>query len=105
MAKLRQAGVTRGSLVGLAVAPGTALGLAAGAGAWAVLAGTGPDPARELIAPVGRVARELRPRWVLWSSETAATLVAGQVRLATCWDIAAVHRLLAGGWRADPGRA
>jgi DNA polymerase-1 len=105
MAKLRQAGVTRGSLVGLAVAPGTALGLAAGAGAWAVLPGTGADPARELIAQVGRIDRELRPRWVVWSGETAATLVTGQVRLATCWDIAAVHRLLAGGWRADPGRA
>ena len=26
------------------------------------------------------------------------------VRIATCWDIAAVHRLLFGGWRADPAR-
>ncbi len=25
------------------------------------------------------------------------------VRLATCWDVAAVHRLLFGGWRADAG--
>ena len=36
MAMLRQAGVSRGDLVGLAVAPGTALGLATEAGAWAV---------------------------------------------------------------------
>jgi DNA polymerase-1 len=27
------------------------------------------------------------------------------VRLATCWDITAAHRLLFGGWRADPGWA
>src|SRR4051794_3318117 len=26
------------------------------------------------------------------------------MRLATCWDLAAVHGLLFGGWRADPGR-
>jgi DNA polymerase-1 len=44
----------------------------------------------------------LRPRWVLWSNDTAATLVLAGVRIATCWDVAAVHRLLFGGWRADP---
>jgi len=27
------------------------------------------------------------------------------VRLATCWDITAAHRMLFGGWRADPGWA
>ena len=48
---------------------------------------------------------ELRPRWVVWSGETAAALAASGVRLATCWDISAVHRLLFGGWRADPGWA
>ena len=47
---------------------------------------------------------ELRPRWVLWSIESTAMLVAGGVRIATAWDIAAVHRLLHGGWRADPAR-
>ena len=26
----------------------------------------------------------------------------GGLRVATCWDLAAVHRLLFGGWRADP---
>jgi len=48
---------------------------------------------------------ELRPRWVVWSGETAAALAASDVLLATCWDISAVHRLLFGGWRADPGWA
>jgi DNA polymerase I len=121
MAMLRQAGVSRGDLVGLAVAPGTALGLATEAGAWAVRPGpdggpdarpagdlTGDRPADltgELAREVGRIDRELRPRWVVWSGQTATTLTAAGVRLATCWDIAAVHRLLAGGWRADPGLA
>jgi DNA polymerase I len=47
----------------------------------------------------------LRPRWATWSQEDAQRLVAQGVRLATCWDVAAVHRLLFGGWRADPGFA
>ncbi|WP_300608244.1 DNA polymerase, partial [Trebonia sp.] len=58
--------------------------------------------------PVSEVAAAddaLRPRWVTWSQETAQRLVAADVRLATCWDVAAVHRLLYGGWRADPGWA
>ncbi|MBV9794683.1 MAG: DNA polymerase I [Actinobacteria bacterium] len=148
MARLRQAGVGRGELVGLAVAPGTAVGLATGAGAWALpaapgnrvgdpgegtgggpgagaggalSAGAGSGPGRGVGDRLGRgvggglggdlagqlalVDRELRPRWVVWSGETAATLVAASVRLATAWDITAVQRLLAGGWRADPGRA
>jgi hypothetical protein len=48
VARLRQAGVTRGDLVGLAVAPDVALGLATEAGAWAVPPGT------DLVAEVGR---------------------------------------------------
>ena len=102
VARLRQAGVTRGDLVGLALAPGVALGLAAGPGAWAMR--PGPDLAGEaagdlagqvagkvdgeaagdLAGEVARIDRELRPRWVVWSGETAATLTARQVRLATC---------------------
>jgi DNA polymerase-1 len=135
LARLRQAGVSRGDLVGLALADGVALGLATGAGTWAVPAGPdlagepagnaaegpagnaaggpagnaagGPsgNAAGDLAGLVGRIDRELRPRWVVWSGETAVTLTAQQVRLATCWDIAAVHRLLFGGWRADPGLA
>jgi DNA polymerase I len=109
MARLRQAGVSRGDLVGLAVAPGLALGLvlglATGTGSWAVRPGPGSDPDGELAHEVSRIDRELRPRWVVWSGETAATLTAQGVRLATCWDVAAVHRLLFGGWRADPGLA
>jgi DNA polymerase-1 len=100
MAKLRQAGVSRGDLVGLVMAPGPVLGLATGTGAWAVSATAG-----DLTGQLRRIDRELRPRWVMWSGETAAALTAQQVRLATCWDVAAVHRLLFGGWRAGPGLA
>jgi DNA polymerase-1 len=53
---------------------------------------------------VARADADLRPRWVVWSQETAAALIAGGTRLAVCWDLVAVHRLLFGGWRADAGR-
>jgi DNA polymerase-1 len=99
--ELRRAGVRRGDLVGLAVAD-TGVGLATTAGAWPVRPGPG-DLAGDLAAAVGHADEALRPRWVVWSGGTAAALAASGVRLATCWDIAAVHRLLFGGWRADPG--
>ena len=93
---LRQAGVARGDLAGLAVAPdGTvAVASAADSPGWVTSAGE--------LALADEV---IRPRWVTWSQQTAQRLVARNVRLATCWDIAAVHRLLFGGWRADPGFA
>ena len=45
----------------------------------------------------------VQPRWVVWSQETGRALIGVGVRVATCWDVAAVHRLLFGGWRAEPG--
>jgi DNA polymerase-1 len=92
---LRQAGVARGGLAGLAVAPdGTA----------AVVA---PDGTAVRATPeeIALADRDLRPRWVTWSGETAARLTGRGVRLTTCWDVAAVHRLLFGGWAANPGLA
>jgi len=94
---LRQAGVNRGDLVALVVSPALEFGLAAGDSSWAAVPG--------VAAEVGRADEELRPRWVLWSGQTATRLVTAGIRLATCWDIAAVHRLLFGGWQADPGLA
>jgi DNA polymerase I len=94
--RLRQAGVGRGDLVGLAVAPDGTVAVAVG------------DPAAGWAGSVAELAvadDEVRPRWVTWSQEDAQRLVARGVRLATCWDVAAVHRLLFGGWRADPGFA
>jgi DNA polymerase I len=96
---LRQAGVARGDLVGLVVSPAIGLGVATAEHAWSAAPGTRP------IAEVGRADQEVRPRWAVWSSQTAAYLVADGVRLATCWDVTAAHRLLFGGWRADPGWA
>jgi DNA polymerase I len=90
---LQRAGVGRGDLVGLAISPGR--GLAAAPGGW-----SGAD-----IAAVGLADKTLRPRWAVWSGETATALVAAGVRLATCWDVTSAHRLLFGGWRADPGLA
>ncbi len=44
------------------------------------------------------------PRWVWWDQTTPAALTDGGVRVARAWDVAAVHRLLAGGWKAEPAR-
>jgi DNA polymerase I len=62
-------------------------------------------PGAEAVSAIGQADQALRPRWVTWSGQTAAYLTERGVRVATCWDIAAAHRLLFGGWRADPGLA
>jgi DNA polymerase-1 len=95
-AELRAAGVGRGDLVALAVRPGVGLGVSA---AGLTLGIATDDP----VAAVGVVEDTLRPRWVVWSNETATTLARAGLGLSACWDAAAVHRLLFGGWRADPG--
>ncbi len=41
------------------------------------------------------------PRWVWWSAP-AVTAVLTDVAIARAFDLAAVHRLLHGGWRAEP---
>lgn len=74
------------------------MGLATASGSLAIAADVG---ALEVVRTVDE---SLRPRWVVWSQHTTAVLVAADVRLATAWDLAAVHRLLFGGWRAEPGR-
>ncbi len=96
-AALIEAGVVRGSRVGLTLSPAGYIGFATRD---ARLSITGSLAA----VAVGRLDEQLRPRWVCWSNATAAALLARNVRLATCWDIVAVHRLLRGGWRADAGR-
>ena len=92
LAELRRAGVARGDLVGLAASPAVGLGLAAAGSTW-------PVPAAASEATVRLIEAGLRPRWVVWPGGAPG------VRLTTCWDIGAVHRLLFGGWRADPGWA
>ena len=90
-------GVARGQFVGLAVSPDGRGGVAIGDTLVAFTA--------DAAGCVAELDRTLRPRWVCWSNATAATLVARGVRLSTCWDIVAGHRLLYGGWRVDPARA
>jgi len=93
---LRQAGLPRGALVALVVAPG---------GSTAVAALSSADVWTGDADEVGAADAAYRPRWVIWSGVTAGTLASRGIRLATCWDVAAVHRLLFGGWRADAGLA
>ncbi len=93
--RLVAAGATRGDLIALCVTS-DGLGLARAADAWGIAAS---DP----VAEVAAIEAELRPRWVWWSAATPAFLTAAGVRVATCWDLAAVHRLLFGGWSADAG--
>jgi len=110
---LSEAGVARGDLVGLAVTASGTIAVAAGSRAQradatrAGTAGAGTAGSGWVVGAdeVAAVDAELRPRWVTWSGETAGRLAALGVRLATCWDVAAVHRLLFGGWRAEPGVA
>jgi DNA polymerase-1 len=87
-------GATRGDLVGVAFRPGIGVGFAT---AHASIPVEGGDPGRLIQA----VEDELRPRWVLWPGVALGLAQAG-VRVATAWDLTAVHRLLFGGWRADP---
>ena len=94
---LRAAGATRGALVGLAVSPSGVIGLALGETLLAL-------ECNSSTAALGRLHDELRPRWVCWSNATATALLSHGTRLATSWDVAAVHRLLCGGWRAEPAR-
>ena len=74
-----------------------------GGAAWSV-AGVDVGPAVPPLSVVAAVEAALRPRWVLWSAKTALILARAGIRVALAWDLAAVHRLLFGGWLADPGR-
>ncbi len=53
---------------------------------------------------VRAIEQDVRPRWILWGRQPMELLVEEGLRLAKCWDIAAVQRVLVGGWRTDPGR-
>jgi DNA polymerase-1 len=93
----RELQLQRGGLVGLVVVDVEHIAIAGERGNLTLL---GPAA----VACLSELDRTVRPRWVCWNNETAATLLAAELRLATCWDIAAVHRLLHSGWRAEPAR-
>ncbi len=81
-----------GALVGVAYAPEVGLAVATDRGVHTL------TPA-DAVPALEAVEAELAPRWLWWSNETYTAL---GVRVARCWDLAAVHRVLFGGWRADP---
>jgi len=58
----------------------------------------------EAHSGIERIDRDISPRWVWWTQDTARALVDAGIRPARCWDIDAVHRLVHGGWRAGPAR-
>ncbi len=91
---LRAYGLVRGASVGVGVAAGIGIGVATVDRSWSLVS---EDPVG--IAAV--LETTFRPRWVWWSADTPELFVAHGLRVATCWDITAVHRLLYGGWRAD----
>lgn len=98
LAALRSLGQPRGGLVALVISDtGSTAAFATPHGSFAV---TGENP----FDTVRLVETELRPRWVWWSSSTPEMLARHGLRVATCWDVAAVYRLLFGGWRAEPAR-
>jgi DNA polymerase-1 len=99
--QLEASGVGRGDLVGLTVAPGVGVAIVARPGGAAVSFEL-DDAGGGAVDVVEQLTDRLRPRWVMWSDETAAALVRAGLRLPACWDLAAVHRLLFGGLRADP---
>ncbi|MGW0231840.1 DNA polymerase [Actinopolymorpha singaporensis] len=87
---------TPGRCLALVVVRGLGVGLAVDGNRWAVPCA---DPPR-LVADLDR---ELRPRWVWWDARTTAgELLAADVRVRACWDLAAAHRVLFGGRRDDP---
>jgi len=99
VAALQRHGLVRGGFLALSLAdergePGIGIAEPSG-GQWALATGR---PA----AAVARLEAEFRPRWVWWSQQTPLELARAGVRVATCWDLVAVHRLIFGGWRADP---
>lgn len=94
--QLLAAGVVRGDILGLALSPDIGVAVSTSSGDLSI----GGDD----LSVVLKVEEALRPRWTWWSNDTARDLLKSGVRVATCWDVSAAHRMLFGGWRADPAR-
>jgi DNA polymerase I len=96
---LAGSGLQRGDRLAIAVSP-VGAGLCSASGTWAVA-----TPLPDAVDVLERVEERWRPRWVWWSARTTAgPLLAQGLRVSVCWDVAAVHRLLAGGTDDDPAR-
>ena len=93
-AALTEAGATRGSMVGVAWAPG-GVGLACrDAAVW--FSGDG-------VQEVRRVLDILAPRLTWWSASDVEPCVRRGLRVLSSWDVSATHRMLHGGTEGDPG--
>ena len=84
-----------GADVGLALRTGVGLGVAIADDVFSVGAA---DPA----SVVAGIEAAVAPRWV-WLDRPSGPdpLAAAGVRVARCWDVLTVHRLLQGGWRTS----
>ncbi|MEM7274272.1 MAG: DNA polymerase [Actinomycetota bacterium] len=82
-------------LVAVAASPAIGVGLATVDHRWSA-------PFEELATIVEELTATRDPRWVWWDANAAGVLVRAGVVIDRCWDVAAVHRLLRGGWRASP---
>jgi DNA polymerase-1 len=92
-------GLQRGDDLAVAVSP-HGVGLCSGTTGWAV-----PTSLPDGVAVLRQVEQRWRPRWVWWSARTTAVpLLLHGMRVSVCWDVAVVHRLLAGGTDDDPAR-
>lgn len=57
---------------------------------------------REARARTVLAERSASTRWVTWSARDLAAVLSLGVALPRVWDLAEAHRLIHGGWRADP---
>jgi DNA polymerase-1 len=87
--------IASGRLVAVAVTPEIGATLVSADGVEAI----SPEQIGDRFAAIESASS---PRWVWWSKDTPRQLVAQGIHLARCWDLSAVHRLLAGGWRSGP---
>ena len=90
------------------VAPGEVVALAAEPSVGAAVVTEHGERRRwgqqDALAELERLERDIGPRWVWWTPDTARSLVTSGLRPSRCWDLDTVHRLLHGGWRAGPAR-
>ena len=88
--------------------PGEPVALAVGGGSVALVRpdGTGSLlPLAQAPAELARLDAEAAPRWTWWSAASVLGPLLAEdpaLRLGRCWDLAAVHRVLHGGHRAEP---
>lgn len=83
------------------------LAVASADGAGAVLVGDGVDVSiapQDLAETISDIDELFAPRWVVWSRDESERLRQHGALLSAAWDLAAVHRLTVGGWRAEPSR-